>query len=59
MWVFIACRLILRHKYVYNGMFVRAGVKSEHCRQIPDSGDKANLLNGDGTSSAVLNASRS
>lgn len=40
-------------------MFVKAGVKSKQCRQIPDPGDKANLLNGDGTSSAALNASQS
>jgi len=40
-------------------MHVRASVKSEQHRQIADPGDKANLLNGDGTSSAALNASRS
>lgn len=40
-------------------MFVRAGVKSEQCRQLPDLGGKANLLKGDGTSSAALNASQS
>lgn len=35
-------------------MVVRAGVNSEECRRIPDPGDKANLLNVDGTSCAVL-----
>lgn len=40
---------------MYSCMFVRAGVKSGQGRQIPDPGDKATLLNGDGTSSAALN----
>lgn len=40
---------------MHSCMFVRAGVRSGQGRQIPDPGDKANLLNGDGTSSAALN----
>lgn len=40
-------------------MFVRGSVKSEQCRQIPDPGDKAKLLNGDGSSATALSASQS
>lgn len=51
------CKLILGHRFVCNTS-VRAGVKSEQCRQIPDPGDQADLTR-DSVSSAALNASQS
>lgn len=38
-------------------MFVWGSVKSKQCGQIPGPGDKAKLLNGDGSSAIALNAS--
>lgn len=55
--MFVTCKLILGYRFVYN-IFVRAGVKSEQCRQVPDPGDQADLTR-DTISSAAVNASQS
>lgn len=56
-WVFVTSKLILGHRFVYKS-FMRAGVKSEQRRQVPDPGDQDDLTR-DRISSAALNASQS